>query len=166
MFLADEAALVEIHPSYRRMQHFRNIARLAGKMYMPFNKASVKCKGTSDGLIVDVEALRSFLDPLIAIIRSFRSPLDFCGLEKHCMDKLKKVPDASNPCTDRGGNKHIEVKKTTVGEWGCVPEYKSALEKQLGEGALEKFDTDSQIHMPSMNNYSRILYENFKKLIK
>ncbi len=61
---------------------------------------------------------------------------------------------------------HIEVKKTTVGEWGCVPEYKSALENQLGEGALEKFDTDSQIHMPSMNNYSRILYENFKKLIK
>ena len=61
---------------------------------------------------------------------------------------------------------HIEVKKTTVGEWGCVPEYKSALENQLGKGALEKFDTDSQIHMPSMNNYSRILYENFKKLIK
>ena len=61
---------------------------------------------------------------------------------------------------------HIEVKKTTVGEWGCVPEYKSALENQLGKGVLEKFDTDSQIHMPSMNNYSRILYENFKKLIK
>ena len=61
---------------------------------------------------------------------------------------------------------HIEVKKTTVGEWGCVPEYKSALEKQLGEGALEKFDIDSQKHMPSMNNYSEILYENFKKLIK
>ena len=61
---------------------------------------------------------------------------------------------------------HIEVKKTTVGEWGCVPEYKSALEKQLGEGALDKFDKDSQIHMPSMNEYSRILYENFKKLVK
>ena len=61
---------------------------------------------------------------------------------------------------------HIEVKKTTVGEWGCIPEYKSALEKQLGEGALEKFDIDSQKHMPSMNNYSEILYENFKKLIK
>jgi GMP synthase-like glutamine amidotransferase len=61
---------------------------------------------------------------------------------------------------------HIEVKKTTVGEWGCVPEYKSALEKQLGEGALDKFDKDSQIHMPSMNEYSKILYENFKKLVK
>ena len=61
---------------------------------------------------------------------------------------------------------HIEVKKTTVEEWGCVPEYKSALEKQLGEGALEKFDKDSQEHMPTMNNYSEILYKNFKKLIK
>ena len=61
---------------------------------------------------------------------------------------------------------HIEVKKTTVGEWGCVPEYKSALEKQLGEGALDKFDRDSQTHMPSMNEYSKILYENFKKLVK
>ena len=61
---------------------------------------------------------------------------------------------------------HIEVKKTTVGEWGCVPEYKSALEKQLGEGALDKFDKDSQTHMSSMNEYSKILYENFKKLVQ
>ena len=61
---------------------------------------------------------------------------------------------------------HIEVKKTTVGEWGCVPEYKSALEKQLGVGALEKFDADSQKHMSLMNEYSQILYKNFKKLIK
>ena len=61
---------------------------------------------------------------------------------------------------------HIEVKKTTVGEWGCIPEYKSALEKQLGKGALEKFDKDSQIFMPSLNDYSKILYKNFKKLLK
>jgi len=61
---------------------------------------------------------------------------------------------------------HIEVKKTTVGEWGCVPVYKSALEKELGEGALEKFDKEAKINMASMNNYSEILYQNFKKLIK
>ena len=61
---------------------------------------------------------------------------------------------------------HIEVKKTTVGEWGCVPEYKSALEKQLGEGALDKFDKESQKHMSSMNEYSKILYENFKQLVQ
>ena len=59
---------------------------------------------------------------------------------------------------------HIEVKDTTVGEWGCVPEYKSALEKQLGDGALKKFDDEAKIHMSNMNKYSNILYQNFKKL--
>ena len=57
---------------------------------------------------------------------------------------------------------HIEVKDTTVNEWGCVPEYKSALEKQLGEGALEKFDKEAQTNMKNMNNYSKILYSKFK----
>ena len=57
---------------------------------------------------------------------------------------------------------HIEVKNTTVKDWGCVPEYKSALEKQLGQGALEKFDNQAQINMKNMNNYSYILYSKFK----
>ena len=57
---------------------------------------------------------------------------------------------------------HIEVKDTTVSEWGCVPEYKTALEKQLGEGALEKFDKEAQANMQNMNNYSKILYSKFK----
>ncbi len=61
---------------------------------------------------------------------------------------------------------HIEVKDTTVNAWGCVPEYKSALEKQLGKGALEKFDKEAQNNMQNMNSYSKILYENFKRLIK
>ena len=61
---------------------------------------------------------------------------------------------------------HIEIKDTTVNEWGCVPEYKSALEKQLGEGALEKFDKEAKSNMSQMNNYSEILYTNFKKFIK
>ena len=60
---------------------------------------------------------------------------------------------------------HIEIKDTTVGEWGCVPEYKSALEEQLGKGALEKFDVDAKNNMLNMNEYSKILYENFKKLL-
>ena len=61
---------------------------------------------------------------------------------------------------------HIEIKDTTVNEWGCVPEYKSALEKQLGKGALEKFDKEAKSNMSQMNNYSQILYTNFKKIIK
>ena len=57
---------------------------------------------------------------------------------------------------------HIEVKDTTVNEWGCVPEYKSALEKALGPNALQKFDSEAQINMEKMNNYSKILYSKFK----
>ena len=60
---------------------------------------------------------------------------------------------------------HIEIKDTTVNEWGCVPEYKSALENQLGENALEKFDEAAKANMSDMNRYSEILYENFKKQI-
>ena len=60
---------------------------------------------------------------------------------------------------------HIEIKDTTVNEWGCVPEYKKALEDQLGEDALEKFDQSAKKNMEDMNNYSKILYSNFKKLL-
>ena len=61
---------------------------------------------------------------------------------------------------------HIEVKDTTVNDWGCVIEYKTALEEQLGEGALEKFDKEAKSNMFEMNNCSKILYSNFKKIIK
>ncbi len=61
---------------------------------------------------------------------------------------------------------HIEIKDTTVNEWGCVPEYKSALEKELGPDALKKFDKEAKNNMKNMNNYSKNLYSNFKKIIK
>ena len=61
---------------------------------------------------------------------------------------------------------HIEIKNTTVNEWGCVPEYKKALEDQLGDGALQKFDEAAQNNMKNMNNYSKILYSQFKNIIK
>ena len=60
---------------------------------------------------------------------------------------------------------HIEVKDTTVGEWSCVPEYKSALEKQLGDGALKKFDDEAKKNMKQMNFYSETLYKSFKEKI-
>ena len=60
---------------------------------------------------------------------------------------------------------HIEIKDKTVNEWGCVPEYKKALEDQLGDGALEKFDQSAKKNMKDMNNYSKILYDNFKSLL-
>ena len=60
---------------------------------------------------------------------------------------------------------HIEIKDSTVNEWGCVPEYKKALEDQFGDDALEKFDQSAKNNMKDMNNYSKILYNNFKKLL-
>ena len=60
---------------------------------------------------------------------------------------------------------HIEIKKTTVNDWGCVPEYKSALEAQFGDNALEKFDLEAKANMKQMNNYSTILYSRFKREI-
>ena len=60
---------------------------------------------------------------------------------------------------------HIEIKNTTVSDWGCVPEYKSALESQFGNGALEKFDQEAKANMKQMNNFSTILYSKFKKKI-
>ena len=60
---------------------------------------------------------------------------------------------------------HIEIKDTTVNEWGCVPEYKKALEDQLGNDALEKFHQSAKNNMMDMNKYSKILYDNFKKLL-
>ena len=60
---------------------------------------------------------------------------------------------------------HIEIKNTTVNDWGCVPEYKSALEDQFGDGALEKFDQEAKANMKQMNNFSTILYSKFKNEI-
>jgi GMP synthase-like glutamine amidotransferase len=60
---------------------------------------------------------------------------------------------------------HIEVKDTTVNDWGCVVEYKLALEEQLGDGALEKFDKEAKSNMSQMNKCSKILYSNFKTII-
>ena len=60
---------------------------------------------------------------------------------------------------------HIEIKNTTVEDWGCVPEYKSAIENQLGPGALDKFDQQAKVNIQSLNKFSQILYNNFKKLV-
>ena len=61
---------------------------------------------------------------------------------------------------------HIEVKDDTVEQWGCVPEYKSALENSLGPNALEEFRIQTQATLVEMNHHSKLLYDNFKLLVK
>ena len=58
---------------------------------------------------------------------------------------------------------HIEITSTTVNEWGNIPAYKSALEKQCGENALDSMNRDANKYMESMNKHSRLLYENWKQ---
>ena len=48
---------------------------------------------------------------------------------------------------------------------GLCARVQKALEDQLGNGALEKFDQSAKNNMNDMNNYSKILYTNFKKLL-
>ena len=60
---------------------------------------------------------------------------------------------------------HIEIKSNTVSDWGCIPEYKNALEESLGSDALQKFDKIAKANMKDMNTYATILYENFCKLM-
>ena len=60
---------------------------------------------------------------------------------------------------------HVEQTIKTVPEWSCVPEYKSALERTLGENALEKFKKDVENNLNVFNNSAEVIYNNFKKII-
>ena len=60
---------------------------------------------------------------------------------------------------------HIEIKSNTVNDWGCVPEYKNALEDSLGPGALEKFEKVATANMQDMNTHATKLYKNFCKIL-
>jgi len=60
---------------------------------------------------------------------------------------------------------HIEVRSDTVMQWGCIPEYKAALENSLGADALDSFDQSAREHMPEMNRLGALLYENFKQML-
>jgi len=61
---------------------------------------------------------------------------------------------------------HIEIKNNTVGDWGCIPEYKNALEESLGVGALDKLDKLASENMDDMNLHAKKLYKNFCKIMQ
>lgn len=56
---------------------------------------------------------------------------------------------------------HVELTLTTVADWGEIPEYRTALDKALGAGALEKLVVEADRHMSDFNRASRRIYENF-----
>ena len=60
---------------------------------------------------------------------------------------------------------HTEIKEGSVNELACIPELKISLKKNLGLGALKKFNDDASKYMSSMNDNARNLYNNFKNLM-
>ena len=60
---------------------------------------------------------------------------------------------------------HIEIRADTVGGWGAIPEYKTALENSLGEGALQEINRLADFYMPEMNRHAAMVYEGFKRLV-
>ncbi len=59
---------------------------------------------------------------------------------------------------------HVELTAVTVGEWGELPAYRTALEKALGPGALDDMKTAAARHMTDFHRDARRLYRNFMSL--
>lgn len=70
MFAAEEAVLVEVHPSYRQDRHFRHAAFMTGKVYLPLRAASREtCHGSSDSVTVPIDEFRAVVDGAVRIAR-------------------------------------------------------------------------------------------------
>lgn len=81
MFAANEAVLVELHPSYRQDRHFRHAARMSGRLYMPLRSSNREtCHGSSDNVLVPVDEFRKTMDGALRLARNFDDGISECGL--------------------------------------------------------------------------------------
>ena len=60
---------------------------------------------------------------------------------------------------------HQEIIASTVADWSTIPAYKDALEKSLGEDAVNKLKQDALKNMNDFNKTARQLYENWKATV-
>lgn len=56
---------------------------------------------------------------------------------------------------------HIEIEPDTVQTWAEIPAYAQALEKAMGKGALEQFETACAARMDAFNEMAERLYINW-----
>ncbi len=56
---------------------------------------------------------------------------------------------------------HIEITDRTVTDWAAIPAYAAALDKALGQGAVERLERRAAAELPGMNRAARRLYDNF-----
>ena len=56
---------------------------------------------------------------------------------------------------------HLEIEDKTVLNWSNIPEYKSSLEKEMGENGFDKIQKDCLINIPEMKEKAERLYINW-----
>jgi GMP synthase-like glutamine amidotransferase len=61
---------------------------------------------------------------------------------------------------------HVEADNDAVQQWGCVPFYREALEKVMGEGAMERLQADIADHAEGFAANAAMLYRNFMQLAR
>jgi hypothetical protein len=87
MFAAEEAVLVEMHPSYRLDRHFRHLARLVNKDYLPMRSLSREtCLSTSDTVHIAIPEFLRTMDGAVRLARSYDNGISECGL--HCAEEM------------------------------------------------------------------------------
>ena len=82
LFAANEAVLLEIHPSYRQDRHFRHASRMVGHSYVPIrSRTRETCVGSSDNVQVPIAEFRAALDAAVRLARQYDSGISECGLK-------------------------------------------------------------------------------------
>ena len=84
---------------------------------------------------------------------------------------LARSPDCANEAMRVGEHAwgiqyHVEITGETVPQWGCIPEYATALEKRLGQGSLPALEQAAREQLPAMRATAKRLYDNFKAAVE
>ncbi len=61
---------------------------------------------------------------------------------------------------------HVEAELEAVREWACVPDYRTALERTNGEGAMERLQAEIAAHAAAFEANAAILYRNFMRIAR
>ena len=102
LFAADEAVLLEIHPSYRQDRHFRHASRMVGHTYIPIrSRTRETCQGSSDNVLVPIPEFRSALDAALRVARQHDNGISECGLQ--CPGEILALDKALVPYYAKAG---------------------------------------------------------------
>ena len=125
--------------------------------------------------ILDVElTAEGRNDALFAGIETTCSALQWHGAQVSALPESSVLLARSQVCPIQafrtgasawGLQYHIELTADTVGEWGEVAEYASALESTFGADGLQTLRRDAAAHMPDFNARSATLMNNFVDVV-